>query len=320
MDKTSNLLSQISMVTANYNESAALTDVLQDWFDFLGGKPGEVVVIDCGSNSETQAVYWKMFQEGMIDKLQLIHPDNDDFGKEQGYIKEYTAGAISNKPYVLTFKTDTLPYRKGNDGWLEEAIGYLDREEVFAISGSWNLPSMHSDAWPGWYYSKKCSYNFALMKRSTFMAAAHEYANDYILSGFKGENPAVRTGQGRYFIEVAFEKYIERHNLLSLCKIEDPNWSVFHTNTHEELLKETREKYIARQDIEKFLNIGYSDKEPDYSKAIHYGLPAEKIHPVKRVMILFGKSPLGPYWRNFKAIAASLLQRSEAKKEQVPCQ
>jgi len=288
------------MVTANYGEGLVFADIINDWFEFLGGKPGEVVVVDCGSDRETQTVYWKMFEEGLIDKLQLIHPNSNDFGKDKGYIKEYTAGAIASKPYLLIFKTDTIPYRKGHDGWLEEAISYLDREDVFAIGGSHNLPAKHHDAWPGWYFSHKCSYNFALMKRSTFIAAAHEFANTFILSGFKGENPAAATGQDRYFIEVAFEQYIQRHQVHSLIKVEDLNWTVFHTNTHEERLKQVREKYLAREDIERFMNTGYSDKEPNPAKALYYGLPPEKVGLMKKVKIAFGQSAFGPHWRLLK--------------------
>ena len=309
MQEKRNCLSDISMVTANFGEGVVIEDVIQDWFNFLGGKPAEVIVIDCGSDSKTQATCWKMFQKGMIDKLQLIHPDNDDFGKDKGYIKEYTAGAVATKPYVLTFKTDTLPYRQGQEGWLEEALAYLDREEVFALSGAWNLPAMDHQAWPGWYFSKKCSYNFALMKRSMFMAAAHEFGHEFILSGFKGENPAIKTGfeeygelanQDRYFVEVAFEKYLQHHNLYALSKVEDPNWTVFHTNVHDDRLKQVREEYLARQDIEKFMNVGFSDRKPDPSKSLHYGIPPESVSLVKRVQVALGNSVLGGPWRSLK--------------------
>lgn len=294
------VLDRLSMVTANFEEGLVFADVVNDWFNFLAGKPGEVVVVDCGSSAETQANYWKLFQEGIINKLQLIHADSDDFGKDKGYIKEYTAGAIATKPYVLFFKTDTLPFRKGHENWLEEAIGYLDRDDVFAVSGSWNLPSKHHDAWSGWYFSQKCSYNFALMKRSTFMAALHEFGDEFIQSGFKSENPAIN--QERYFIEVAFEKYIQRHNVFTLCKIEDPNWTVFHTNTHEERLQQVREQYFAREDVERFMNLGFSDAEPDPSKALYYGLPPENSGLMKQLQIAIGKSPIGPYWRSLKQV------------------
>ncbi len=300
MSQQTSRLSEISMVTANFGEGVVLADVIQDWWNFLGGKPGEVVFIDCGSDAETQAICWQLYQDGAIDRLQVIHQDNDDFGRDKGFIKEYTAGAVASKPYLVLCKTDTLPYRQGHEGWLEEALGYLDRDDVFAISGAWNLPSKHHDAWDGWYFSKKCSYNFVVIKRDKFMAAAHEFAHDFILSGFTSENPADATGQGRYFIEVAFEKYLERHDAYVLSKVEDINWTVFHTNTHDRLLKQVREDYLARRNVESFMNIGFSDKEPAPAEARYYGLPVPQVSFLKKLRIAFGASPLGSSWRNLK--------------------
>jgi hypothetical protein len=293
-------LQNISLVTNIFGDGLVFRDILLDWFHFLGGKPGEVVVVDCGSDRKNQAIYWEMYQEGLIDKLQLLQSDHEDNygGSETGYIKEYTAAAIATKPYVLCFHSDTLPYRKGHEGWLEEAIAYLDRDDVFAISGSFNLPSKHHDAWQGWYFSHKCSLNFALMKRITYMNAVHEFAGPFIISGFKGENPAAATDQERYVLEVAFERYIERHNMYSLCKIEDPNWTVFHTNTHEEILHKAREKYLARQDIERFVNVGYSDEEPIPANALYYGQPPIGI--IKQLRVALGQSSVGPSWRWLK--------------------
>lgn len=295
-------LNEISMVVRNLGDGLVFEDVLNDWFRFLGGKPGEVVVVDVGSNAETQAVYWQLFQKGLIDKLQVIKPNHSDNNHERGYVQLYTAGAIASKQYLLWFNIDTLPYREGHDNWLEESINYLDRDDVFAIGGSFNLPSKHHDAWPGWYFSHKCSLNFTLIKRSTFMAAMHEYAGDYIASGFQGENPAEEPGtdRGRYLLEIALEEYIKRHNVYTLCKVEDPNWTVFHTNTHEERLQKIREKYLARQDIEQFMNAGFSAAEPIPDKAMYYGQPPIRIGLVKKLRITFGQSSVGLYWRQLK--------------------
>ena len=295
-------LNEISMVVRNLGDGLVFEDVLNDWFRFLGGKPGEVVVVDVGSNAETQAVYWQLFQKGLIDKLQVIKPSHSDNNHDRGYVQLYTAGAIASKQYLLWFNIDTLPYREGHDNWLEESINYLDRDDVFAIGGSFNLPSKHHEAWPGWYFSHKCSLNFTLIKRSTFMAAMHEYAGDYIASGFQGENPAEEPGtdRGRYLLEIALEEYIKRHNVYTLCKVEDPNWTVFHTNTHEERLQKIREKYLARQDIEQFMNAGFSAAEPIPDKAIYYGQPPIRISLVKKLQIAFGQSPAGLYWRQLK--------------------
>lgn len=300
MDEKLSKLNEVSMVVRNFGDGLVFEDVLLDWFRFLGGKPGEVVVVDSGSNAETQAIYWKLFQQGLIDKLQVIQSNHEEKDHATGYIQTYTAGAIASKPYLLWFNIDTLPYREGHNNWLEEAINYLDLNDVVAVGGSFNMPSKHHDAWNGWYFSHKCSLNFALMKQSTFMAAAHEFAGPYITSGFKGENPAQATNQSRYLIEVALERYMQRNNLYKLCKVEDPTWTVFHTNTHEELLKKAREKYLARKDIEHFMNAGFSDAEPIPQKAIYYGLPPVKRGIVKRLRIAFGKSLVGPSWRWLK--------------------
>ena len=295
-------LDDVSLVTNNFGDALVFADILLDWFRFLGGKPGEVVVVDCGSDRETQTIYWNLFKEGLIDKLQLIQSNHEDNygGIESGYKKEYTAGAIASKPYLLWFHVDTLPYREGHDNWLEESISYLERDEVFAVGGAFNLPSKHHDAWPGWYFSDKCSLNFALMKRSTFMKATHEFAGPYIMAGFKGENPAevMVPGKARYLFEVAFEEYIQRNKMYTLCKVEEPTWTVFHTNTHEERLKKTREKYLARKDIERFMNAGFSNEEPRPDRAIYYGQPPIGI--IKRLRIMFGRSLVGPYWQQLK--------------------
>jgi len=298
MDNQLSKLKEISLVCANFGNGLVFRDILSDWFNFLGGKPGEVVIVDGGSNAEVQTVYWNLFQEGMIDKLQVIQPNHTENDINLCYIQEYTAAAIATKPYLLLFKIDTLPYREGNENWLEEGINYLENSDVFAIGGSFNLPSKHHDAWPGWYFSDKCSFNFTLIKRSTFMAAVHEFGSSYIISGFKGKNPAEETDQARYWLEVALEQYIKRHDVYTLCKVEDPNWTVFHTNTKDELLKKTREKYLNRKDINRFMNAGFSSEERFPDRAIYYG--QRPIGLIKKLRIFFGKSFAGPYWRRLK--------------------
>lgn len=292
MNQQSNRLKDISLVTANFGNSLIFKDVLLDWFCFLGGRPGEVVVVDCGSDTKTHSMYWQLYQEGWIDSLQVIHPNHEDSygGKETSYIQKYTAASIASKPYLLWFQSDTLPYRQGHNTWLEESFSYLDQNNVCAISGSFNLPSKHHDAWFGWYFSNRCSLNFALMKKSTFMNAVHEFADAYITAGFKGVNPAEATGQSKYLLEVALEQYMKRHNLYTLCKIEDLNWTVFHTNLHEERLQQTRDKYLAREDIERFMNVGFSDAKRIPDNAIYYGQVLASI--IKKLQLAFEKSSI----------------------------
>jgi len=222
LSSQSNRLNQLSLVTANFSEGAVFATIIQDVFTFLGGKPGEVVVVDGASDVATQAIYWQLFQDKVIDKLHLIRKASGDVDYNQNCRREYTAGSIASKPYLLLFKANTIPNSEAHGNWLEAAIGYLDHDNIFAVSSAGNHLSKHSEAKDGWYYSKQCNDNFTLIKRSRFIAAHHELGNEFILSGFQGKNPAAATGQARLFSEVAFERYIDTHHLFTLCQSEAP--------------------------------------------------------------------------------------------------
>ncbi|MEG3847408.1 hypothetical protein QT971_08410 [Microcoleus sp. herbarium19] len=292
MIEQSSKLSEVSMVSANFGNGLAYREILLDWFKFLGGKPGEVIVVDGGSDSDTQKVYWELYQEGLIDKLQLIAPHHQENDKDRCFVQEYTAAAIASKPYVLNFKIDTLPYREGHENWLEEAIDYLERDEIFAVGGAFNRTFKHFEAWPGWYFIQACTLNFSLMKRSTFVAAMEECAGEYIASGFEGENKF-----GRFLLEGTFIEYMEAHNQYTLCKVEDPSWTVFHTNAQDEYLQEVRAKYLAREDVKTFMNPCLTK---DISQFLYYGKPPVRSSTFKRMRMAFGETKLGGYWRELK--------------------
>lgn len=285
-------LSQVSMVSANFGNRLAYREILQDWFNFLGGKPGEVVVVDGGSDRDTQQLYWELYQEGLIDKLQVIPPHHVDNDKERCFIQEYTAGVIASNPYILWFKIDTLPYREGHESWLEEAIDELDRDDVFAVGGGFNRAFPHFEARSGWYFSQACTINFSLMKRSTFVAVMEEFAGEYIASGFQGEHEF-----GRFLLEMAFIAYMERHKVNTLCKIEDPTWTVFHTNAQDEYLLEVRDRYLAREDIATFMNPCLSN---DMNQFLYYGKPPIQSGTLEKMRMFLGETKAGSYWREFK--------------------
>jgi hypothetical protein len=289
-------LSQVSLVAANFGNAQTFADVLGDWFKFLGGKPGEVVVVDGGSDASAQAVYWQLFTAGKIDKLQIIRPTHPDNHKDLCFIQEHTAGAIASKPYLLFFKSDTLPFRQGHEDWLGHALEYLDREDTFAVGGSFNVPSKHHEAWPGWYFSHKCSENFALMKRENFMKAMEEFAGEYISSGFRGESPAQKTRQARYLVEVAFEQFIRKHQKFTLVKVEDPTWTVFHTNAAGADLAKVRQDYLARRNVEKYMNARINNR---IWGGCYYGKPALRWDHFKWSL---SESPIGPAIRAVKKL------------------
>ncbi|MGO8925733.1 MAG: glycosyltransferase family A protein [Limisphaerales bacterium] len=293
-------LDQVALIGNNFGDGQVFRDVLGDWFAFMGGKPGQVIIVDNGSPKDTQAAIYAAYCEGMIDKLVLVRPGHADTGNHQVYIGEHTSPAIATKPYLLWFHIDTLPFRQGHEEWLAEAISYLDRNDVFAVGGSYNFNCKHHAAWPGWYFSDKCSENFALMKRGEFVRAMEEFCGEYISSGFTGKNPVAATGQNRYLLEVAFERYIQAHQKYTLMREEDPTWTIFHTNVHGEGLGKVRTDYLARKRVTKFLNAGCSAAKPP---GIYYGQPPVGAW-LKRFRTQFGRSAVGPHWRAIKQLLA----------------
>jgi hypothetical protein len=295
-----NELDKISMVCANFGNGMNIAGILEDWSAFLGGKPSEVLMVDGGSDQATNDHYWSLFSKGMIDKLQILRKDHPDNHKDKCFIQEYYAGALASMPYLLFFKIDTVPYRNGHDGWLTAAMQHLERPDCFAVGGSFNFDSRHHAAWPGWYFSHKCSLNFALMKREKFMAAMHEFAGDFILSGFRKGHPLAGKPDERFLIERAFEAYMERHQQYTLAREEDETWSVAHTNLRDEALSRARESFLSRRNVATYIERQNQAREPN---GVYYGMRGPSAS--KRLRIAIGRSVLGQPWRILKQFVRS---------------
>ncbi len=246
-------LSDISLVTANFGYRDTFVQVLEDWQRFLGGRPGEIIVVDC-SPPDTQKMMFESLQAGQFDKLQLLSSDLPENGKHFCYHREHLCAASSTKPYVLWWKPDTLPYHIGHDDWLQQAGQLLDEPDVFCMSGSFNKSVKTSARDPQWYRSQHASINFCLMKRKQFSAAMQFFAGEYINSGFCDENPGDEHGVGRFLIEAAFRAYMIEKGLHTLTRVEDDSWSVFHTNVPSDRMASVREDYYARKRVRPYYN------------------------------------------------------------------
>jgi hypothetical protein len=212
----SDLLNSLSLVVVNFADAAGFAKLLQRCCDLLGGKPGEVVVVNSSASADVQTIYWQLFQDKLIDKLQIIR-GGDESNPDQLQRRDYIAGAIASKPYLLLWSSSTLPQIPNPETWIQLASDYLKQAHVFAVSGAGTLTEKHSEAEHGWYYSNTCDRAFTLLQRDRFIAAHHELGNDFILAGFTGENPALAIDPTRSFSEVAFGEYMTKHNLLTVC-------------------------------------------------------------------------------------------------------
>lgn len=230
---------------------AALRRVILDWLEFLGGRPGEVVYVDGGSERRTTAALAGLLHDGLIDKLELLTPAHWENSFERCYIQEHQSGRLATRPYIVFVKPDMLPLRSGFDRWLEEDLAALDRPGVFAITNTHLIDPPAGREGP-YLVSDFASLNFALMKRSAFEESMRGQVGAFIEGGFRGEYPAHIRTEDRYrraLIEWAWQQHCRQHGLRTLGRAESNDWMIFHINKGGRKLLRIRERMRARDGV-----------------------------------------------------------------------
>ena len=95
---------------------------------------------------------------------------------------------------------------------------------------------------------------------------------------------------------------MEQHNLFALVQVEDPTWTIYHTNLHGERLQAVRADYLKRKNIAPFMNLALCTDPRRMLETRYYGQRPPDL--VKRLRIRFGRSAVGPAWRALKQNAA----------------
>ncbi len=232
------MLAGVSLCISGFGATRASLVVLRDWFDFIGGIPGEVVIVDGGSRSTRRlhALASVAKARGARVRLDLAEPGSWETARDRGYIQEWKSGALATGDYLLFLKLDTLPLRRGHADWLERDAAILDDPGVFAVTNSHRLAeprARRSLAGVRYLEDDFTSLNFALMKRERFLAAIDEQIGAFVRSGFRGEFPDAihcATEHRRALIEWAWQGHARRHSLVSLARAESQDWMIFHIN------------------------------------------------------------------------------------------
>lgn len=248
-------MNKVSLCISNYKNPKAFRVILKEWINFIGERPDEVVVVDGGTDSEIFQVYSDLFKEGLIDKLFILNPNHPENNKDLCYIQEFWTGALSSNEYVMYIKPDTLPYRSGYENWLNEYKSLLDDPKIFSISGSYNTTKPLGEYNEDFFYSRSTSENFSIMKRKNF-AASLDVVWEMAKKAWQCENPysGISSVQARCLIEMAWNSYCEKNDLIVLSRKENPNWTIFHTNLKDDKIIKALEKYKARENITSFMN------------------------------------------------------------------
>lgn len=242
----------LTLAVSGFGDALAHRQVLLDWFEFLGGRPAEVVYVDGGSKPATGRRLAALLHEGLIDKLELLNPASWENSFHRCYIQEYQSGALATRPYICFVKPDMLPMRRGFDSWLIEDLTLLERPGVFAVTTTHLIdpPARREGGYNVYNFS---SLNFSLMKRCSFHAAMRGQIGGFIDSGFRGEFPAnIRCEEKfrRALIEWAWQRHCIDRNLVTLARPESADWTVFHINKYGRKLLEYRRHFRARHGIE----------------------------------------------------------------------
>jgi hypothetical protein len=234
--------------------------VLRDWFEFLGGRPGEVIYVDGGSPPRTMRRLVGMVQEGLIDRLEVIAPNHWENSFDRCYIQEYRAGMHAQLPYIMFVKLDMLPFRRGMEGWLGEDLALLRDPRNFAVTTTHLIdPPLGEMEAGGTRYSRFdfASLNFALMTRAAFERSLREQIGEFIEDNFRGGYPEHLQPDARWrraLLEWAWQAHCRQHGLRTLARRESRDWTIFHINKRGQKLLEYRRRYRAREGVEAYFD------------------------------------------------------------------
>ncbi len=244
---------------------AQVREVLGDWLGFLPRRPERVIVSTLLDDGEPRPVYRELADEGVIDELVTLEAPGLDgrTAETLGTLSALKAAADHGVDYALQVKLDTLPYRDGHDGWLDEALTVLREGGFAAFTGSMSdeRGETLSDVPQGvprdrYFRTRRFSVNFALLKPGPFVARVVEsLGGDWCL------DPAAFVGRGgdegsRFAVEEAMTDALKTEGRHCVARHETPDWTVFHVNVWGERLAAVRERYRRRDGIKPFLNRG----------------------------------------------------------------
>lgn len=233
--------------------------ILLDWFDFLGGRPGEVVYVDGGSDASTSRALSALLREGHIDRLELLTPDHWENHPQRCYIQEHQAGRLATLDYLCFVKLDTLSYRADRPLWLNDAFGLLDDPSVFAITNSHLVDPMQPCAdHEGLLEGDFASLNFALMKRTAFRAAMASQVPELLDSAFKAPLPTDLGGDEgfeRALVEWAWRAHCRSFGRRTLAWPESREWMIFHMNKSGSKLMRYRDSFRRFDGVEPYFDL-----------------------------------------------------------------
>ncbi len=257
-------------------------EVLEDWLHFLGGRPKHVLFAVTPS-VDPPPIYEELHREGLIDRILYL----DAGGRS---VREVDSDALrliidaAPTEWVLLFKLDTLPYRRGNENWLDEALDRVMKHQLFGMTGGFPIKNL-IPLEDGYSTTQKYSNNFSMFRRSAWLNVINSAVGD---GGDKSaENHSRFQGDElRYLNEYVIETHMEQTGKRMLVKHDTRDWSVFHVNVWGEALRKVRIPYQKRRGVKRFFNTGKPLRRPiRYPWQEYFGYPRPPMVKLMRIVL-----------------------------------
>jgi hypothetical protein len=244
-------------------------EVLEDWLSFLGGRPNKIIFAVSPADNPPP-IYQELLAEGLIDEIVHVDLRGRSVGETDA---EGIRAAIeaAKTEWILLAKLDTLPYRKGHENWLDEAMQTVKKYNCFGFTGSFPSPDMQSLE-PGYSKTQKFSNNFSIFRGTEWIEIIDKYVGKKF-DGAVAKNSVYSKESLRFANEAAIETFLEKNERYMLVRWETPEWTVFHINLWGEQLRQVRDRYLARTDINSSLNTGRPQRIGFHPWELYYGYP-----------------------------------------------
>lgn len=276
-----NILDDISLCTYSTGESM-VREVLDDWLQFLGGRPNRVIFA-VSPSSGAPPVYEDLRSEGLVDEILYLEPKGRSVLEIDAEALRVVIEAAPTE-WILLIKLDTLPYRSGHDSWLADAMERIQKYGLFGMTGSSPMMTL-VPLEKGYFLTQKYSNNFSIFRRSDWLNAVRECVGQ----GYHHGNACSPQFQGdnlRYLNEYAVETHLETMGKHMLVRHESREWSIFHVNVWGETLRKVRSSYRNRRRIDRFLTTGSPLRGPlRYPWQKYYGYPKPPFLTLMRIVL-----------------------------------
>jgi hypothetical protein len=263
------LLNNITLCTFSTGHTM-VREVLEDWFDFLGGKPGQVIFATLQNPPQ---IYEELLTERLVDQIIRLESNNRSiYEVDPEGIRAAVEAAKTD--WVLLVKLDTLPFRIGNENWLNEDMRAVQEFNCLGLTGSGSTYYEIHLAKPPYSKIQCFSNNFSILKRKDWLSIQ----DTYIGKNFDGpllQDPKFKGDDIRGSNEEAITTYLREKGQYMLVRWQTMEWSVFHVNVWGEKLKKVRELYLERKGVERYLFSGEPHARSSYNRPWirFYGYP-----------------------------------------------